>query len=139
VEKVVSFYQTLAEERQIEIGCSGDAQIFADPILFNRTIGNLIDNALRSTPDKGRIRIAIGTREDGVEISVADTGSGITPEHLPRVFDRFYRADPSRSSAGTGLGLSLVKSIVDLHGGSVSIDSRPGSGTTVTLIFPTKA
>jgi two-component system heavy metal sensor histidine kinase CusS len=139
VEKVISFYQTLAEERQIEITCAGDAQIFADPILFNRAIGNLIDNALRFTPDKGRIRIAIGTREDGVEISVADTGSGITPEHLPRVFDRFYRADPSRSSAGTGLGLSLVKSIVDLHGGSVSIDSRPGSGTTVTLIFPTKA
>jgi len=138
IEKIVSFYQTLAEDRQIEIGCDGDAEIFADPILFNRAIGNLIDNALRFTPDKGKIRIAIRVRENGVEISVADNGSGIAPEHLPRVFDRFYRADPSRSSSGTGLGLALVKSIVDLHGGAARIESEPKRGTTVILAFPEK-
>src|SRR6266404_2822352 len=129
IEKIISFYQTLAEDRHIEIGCDGDAEIFADPILFNRAIGNLIDNALRFTPDKGKIRIAIRVRENGVEISVADNGSGIAPEHLPRVFDRFYRADPSRSSAGTGLGLALVRSIVDLHGGRATIQSGLGGGT----------
>lgn len=136
VEKIVSFYQTFAEDRHVEIACIGDAEIFADPILFNRAMGNLIDNALRFTPDKGRIRIAINARENGAEVSVTDDGSGIDPEHLPRVFDRFYRADPSRSSAGTGLGLSLVKSIVDLHGGSASIESQPNRGTAVILTFP---
>jgi two-component system heavy metal sensor histidine kinase CusS len=139
VEKIVSFYQTLAEDRQVEIACTGDAEIFVDPVLFNRAIGNLIDNALRFTPENGSIRIGIRTATNGVEISVSDSGSGIAPEHLRRVFDRFYRADPSRSSAGTGLGLSLVKSIADLHGGSVSIESQFGRGTTVTLTFPSKA
>ena len=136
VEKIVSFYETLAEDRHVEISCDGDAEIFADPILFNRAIGNLIDNALRFTPENGKIRIAIGTLKSGTEISVTDDGPGIAPEHLPRVFDRFYRADPSRSSVGTGLGLALVKSIVDLHGGSATIHSEIGHGTTVKLTFP---
>jgi two-component system heavy metal sensor histidine kinase CusS len=139
VEKIISFYQTLAEDRHTEISCTGDAEIFADPILFNRAIGNLIDNSLRFTPHNGRIQIAICDGEKRVEISVSDNGSGIAAEHVPRVFDRFYRTDPSRSSAGTGLGLSLVKSIADLHGGSVSIESQPNRGTTVTLTFPNKA
>jgi two-component system, OmpR family, heavy metal sensor histidine kinase CusS len=136
IEKIVSFYQTLAEDRHIEIGCDGDAKISADAILFNRAIGNLIDNALRFTPDNGKIQIIITSRSDAAEISVADNGPGIEPEHLPRVFDRFYRADPSRSAAGTGLGLALVKSIVDLHGGSATIESELGRGTSVRLIFP---
>ena len=136
VEKIVSFYETLAEDRHVEISCDGDVEIFADPILFNRAIGNLIDNALRFTPENGKIRIAIGTLKSGTEISVTDDGPGIAPEHLPRVFDRFYRADPSRSSVGTGLGLALVKSIVDLHGGSATIHSEIGHGTTVKLTFP---
>jgi two-component system, OmpR family, heavy metal sensor histidine kinase CusS len=138
IEKTVSFYQTLAEDRHITISATGDGEIFADPILFNRAIGNLIDNAFRFTPDKGKIEIAIRTIDRGVEISVSDNGSGIGPEHLSRVFDRFYRADPSRSAAGTGLGLSLVKSIVDLHGGSAKIESAAGRGTTVRLVFPTQ-
>ena len=66
----------------------------------------------------------------------SDNGCGIAAEHLPRVFDRFYRAEPSRSSDGAGLGLALVKSIVDLHGGAATIHSKPARGTTVTLIFP---
>jgi two-component system heavy metal sensor histidine kinase CusS len=139
VEKIVSFYQTLAEDRHIEISCDGDTEIFADPILFNRAVGNLIDNALRFTPENGKIRIAIGASENGSEISVSDNGPGIAPEHLSRVFDRFYRADPSRSSVGSGLGLALVKSIVDLHGGSATIKCEPGDGTAVTLTFSSKA
>lgn len=138
LEKIASFYQALADERQVTISCHGDAEVFADPILFNRAISNLVDNALRFTTEGRGIRISIGASGRGSEVSVRDSGSGISPEHLPHVFDRFYRGDKSRSSAGTGLGLSLVKSIVDLHHGSVSVESSPGLGTTVTLIFPGK-
>jgi two-component system heavy metal sensor histidine kinase CusS len=139
LEKIASFYQTAAEDRQLNIECSGEGQIFADPALFNRAVGNLIDNALRFTTDGGNIHISIGARDGRTEVFVRDTGSGIAPEHLPRVFDRFYRGDPSRSSAGTGLGLALVKSIVDLHGGSATIESELGRGTTVILTFPNQA
>ena len=75
-------------------------------------------------------------RDAHSEITVSDNGCGIAPEHLPRVFDRFYRADSSRSSGGAGLGLALVKSIVDLHGGLARIESEVGHGTIVTIIFP---
>jgi two-component system, OmpR family, heavy metal sensor histidine kinase CusS len=136
LEKIASFYQALAEDRHVAISCNGDAEVFADPILFNRAISNLVDNALRFTPDGGEIGISITPSGSGTDVSVRDSGAGIGPEHLPHVFDRFYRGDKSRSSAGTGLGLSLVKSIVDLHHGSVSIQSQPGHGTTVTLAFP---
>jgi two-component system heavy metal sensor histidine kinase CusS len=139
LEKIASFYQTAAEDRHVNIACEGEGQIFADPALFNRALSNLIDNALRFTADGGKIHISIGTRDGRTEISVRDTGAGIAPEHLPRVFDRFYRGDASRSSAGTGLGLALVKSIVDLHGGSVAIKSEPDRGTKVTLSVPNQA
>jgi two-component system heavy metal sensor histidine kinase CusS len=139
LEKIVNFYQTAAEDRHVNIECSGEGQIFADPALFNRAVGNLIDNALRFTTDRGNIRVSIGNRDSCTEVFVRDAGSGIAPEHSPRVFDRFYRGDPSRSSAGTGLGLALVKSIVDLHGGSARIESEPGRGTTVILVFPNEA
>jgi len=138
LEKIASFYQTAAEDRHLNIECSGEGQIFADPALFNRAVGNLIDNALRFTTDGGNIDVSIGTRYGHTEVFVRDTGSGIAPEHLPRVFDRFYRGDPSRSSAGTGLGLALVKSIAGLHGGSARIESELGRGTTVILAFPDK-
>jgi two-component system heavy metal sensor histidine kinase CusS len=139
IEKIASFYEVSAEDAHIKISCDGDAEVFADPLLFNRAVGNLVENALRFTPKGGEIRISLQHSGRGSEISVRDSGCGIAPEHLPRVFDRFYRGDPSRSSAGTGLGLALVKSIVDLHGGSVAIESAPERGTTVTLAFPKKA
>jgi two-component system heavy metal sensor histidine kinase CusS len=139
LEKIASFYGVSAEDAQIKISCEGEAEVSADPLLFNRAVGNLVENALRFTPKGGEIRISLRHSQTSSEISVRDSGSGIAPEHLPRVFDRFYRGDASRSSAGTGLGLALVKSIVDLHGGSVAVESTLGGGTTVTLIFPDKA
>ena len=135
-EKIAAFYQTIAEERHVTIRCSGEGQIYADPDLFERAVGNLLDNALRFTPENGSIRIALSENDGQFELAVGDNGCGIAPEHLPRVFDRFYRADSSRGSDGAGLGLALVKSIVDLHGGSVGIQSEVGRGTTVTLSFP---
>ena len=107
-------------------------------LIIGGALSNLIDNALRFISDGGNIHVSIGGRDGHTEVFVRDTGSGIAPEHLPRVFDRFYRGDASRSSAGTGLGLALVKSIADLHGGSARIESELGSGTTVTLVFPNK-
>jgi len=136
VEKIAEFYQTIAEDHHVTITCSGNGQIHADPDLFERAVGNLLDNALRFTPEHGVIRIALSKNDTHFEVAVNDNGCGIAPEHLPQVFDRFYRAESSRSSDGAGLGLALVKSIVDLHGGSATIQSEVGQGTTVTLIFP---
>jgi two-component system heavy metal sensor histidine kinase CusS len=136
VEKIAAFYETIAEDRHVAISCSGQGEISADPALFERAVGNLVDNALRFTPENGSIQIALAEHATDFEIAVRDNGSGIAPEHLPRVFDRFYRAESSRGSDGAGLGLALVKSIVDLHGGTASIQSEIGHGTTVSLTFP---
>jgi two-component system heavy metal sensor histidine kinase CusS len=136
VEKIAAFYETIAEDRHVAINCSGQGQISADPALFERAVGNLVDNALRFTPENGSIQIALAERAKDFEVAVSDNGSGIAPEHLPRVFDRFYRAESSRGSDGAGLGLALVKSIVDLHGGTARIQSEIDRGTTVSLTFP---
>ena len=136
VEKIAAFYQTIADERHVTISCAGDGQIYADRNLFERALGNLLDNALRFTPENGSIQIALCQQNGDFEVAVSDNGCGIAPEHLPRVFDRFYRADSSRGSDGAGLGLALVKSILELHGGQATIESNPGHGTTVKLTFP---
>jgi two-component system, OmpR family, heavy metal sensor histidine kinase CusS len=136
VEKIAAFYETIAEDHRVAINCSGQGQISADPALFERAVGNLVDNALRFTPQNGSIQIALSEHATDFEVEVSDNGSGIAPEHLPRVFDRFYRAESSRGSDGAGLGLALVKSIVDLHGGTAKISSEPGRGTIVALRFP---
>ena len=136
VEKIAAFYQTVADDHHVTISCTGDGQIYADPDLFERAVGNLLDNALRFTAEHGFIRVGLVRHNSDFEVAVSDNGSGIAAEHLPRVFDRFYRAESSRGSDGAGLGLALVKSIVDLHGGSAVIESNPGCGTTVTLKFP---
>ncbi len=138
VAKIATFYQTIAEDHHVAISCSGEGQTYADPALFERAVGNLVDNALRFTRGNGSIQIVLAQHAADFEVAVSDNGCGIAPEHLPRVFDRFYRAESSRSADGAGLGLALVKSIVDLHGGSARIQSEVGRGTTVTLIFPNK-
>ena len=132
VEKIAAFYQMVADDHNVTIKCSGEGQIYADSDLFERIVGNLLDNALRYTPKHGAIHITILKRIS----HVSDNGSGIAAEHLPRVFDRFYRAESARSPDGAGLGLALVKSIVELHGGSATIQSEVNHGTTVVLKFP---
>ena len=136
IEKIASYYRTIAEERGISITNEGDGDVYADPLLFDRALSNLLDNALRFTPDRGKITIRSRSRNDRTELAVEDTGCGIAPHHLSRIFDRFYRVDSSRSSKGTGLGLALVKSITDLHGGSATATSELNRGTTITLTFP---
>ena len=112
--------------------------IQADPDALRQILTNLFDNALRYTQPGGRITVTLAPDEGGVRLSVRDNGSGITPEHLPRIFERFYRADPARSreEGGTGLGLAIVKHLVEAHGGSVEAESQWGLGTTITCRFP---
>jgi two-component system heavy metal sensor histidine kinase CusS len=136
VEKIAAFYEPIAEEHHTVITCAGEGEIHADPMLFGRTVSNLVENALRFTPAGGTIQISIAAGPTHSQISVKDSGCGIAPEHLPRVFDRFYRADSARSSQGSGLGLALVKSIMDLHGGAAVVESEIDRGTAVTLTFP---
>jgi two-component system phosphate regulon sensor histidine kinase PhoR len=114
------------------------ATVSADLDAVRQVLTNLMDNSLRYTPEGGRIT-CITRRQDGaVAVSVRDNGAGITREHLPRIFERFYRADQSRSreEGGTGLGLAIVKHLVEAHGGRVTAESERGSGTTVTCVFP---
>jgi two-component system heavy metal sensor histidine kinase CusS len=136
IERIAAFHEPIAEEQRLTIACTGDAKFLADEMLFSRAVNNLVENAVHHTPAGGTIEISIATRGASLEVSVKDSGTGIAAEHLPRVFDRFYRADSARSSEGVGLGLALVKSIMDLHGGSARIESEFGQGTTVILSFP---
>ena len=110
----------------------------ADADAVRQILTNLLDNSLRYTASGGRIVCRTIREGDGIAISVTDTGSGIVREHLARIFERFYRSDPSRSreEGGTGLGLSIVKHLVEAHGGRVSAESERGAGTTITCWFP---
>jgi two-component system heavy metal sensor histidine kinase CusS len=109
----------------------------ADRALFQRAVGNLVANALAHTPSGRAVTLRAGRTDGGVQVEVVDTGEGVATEHLPYLFDRFYRADPARSPGGrVGLGLAIVKGVVELHGGTAAVASEPGRGTTVTLTFP---
>jgi len=129
-----------AAGQKVELDIAADsASVNSDPEALRQIFTNLFDNALRHTPSGGRIRLAT-ERTGGVTIvRVTDTGSGIPAEHLPRIFERFYRVDPGRSrqEGGTGLGLAIVKHLVEAHGGRVEADSELGRGTTIRLYFPT--
>ncbi|HEX3273650.1 MAG TPA: ATP-binding protein [Gemmatimonadales bacterium] len=114
------------------------AVVEADLDALRQVLTNLMDNSLRHTPDGGRVICRTRRSQGGVALSIQDNGHGITREHLPRIFERFYRADQSRSreEGGTGLGLAIVKHLVEAHGGRVSAESERGVGTTVTCVFP---
>jgi two-component system, OmpR family, heavy metal sensor histidine kinase CusS len=136
-EKVRDFFEALAEQHGVRIAASGDLPIHADAGLFRRALSNLIANALQHTPPGGEVRLEAREAPGGVEVSVTDTGKGIAAEHLPHLFDRFYRADLARSSSeSSGLGLAVVKSILELHGGAVRVESVSGQGARFTLFFP---
>jgi two-component system, OmpR family, heavy metal sensor histidine kinase CusS len=137
LQAVADFYQALADEQEVDLVCSGEAQVIADPMLLRRAISNLLSNALKHTPRGRRITLCATVDDSQVTLSVIDSGIGIAAEHLPKLGDRFYRVDPARtnSSAGSGLGLAIVRSIMTLHNGKLHIHSEAGSGTTVSLIF----
>lgn len=135
--KLAEFFELMAEEQGVALVVEGAVRVRADPLLLRQALSNLLANALRYTPRGGTIRLAAHETADAVVITVADNGAGIAPEHLPHLFDRFYRADAARSAAdSTGLGLAVVRSIAELHGGTVEVSSLVGAGATFVLRFP---
>lgn len=123
----------------LETAISPNAQaVYADRTAFEQILLNLVENSIRHTRKGGRVKIETAVAENGIHLVVRDTGSGIPREHLPRVFERFYRADSGRSreSGGTGLGLAIVKHLVEAHGGSVRAESVEGTGTTIRIFLP---
>jgi len=138
-ERVAERHAKSAQEKQVEIITDphDDIRMVGDPHRLEQALQNLAANALRHTPPGGTVRLN-AAREDGrVKITVTDNGVGIPPEHLPHVFDRFYKADQSRTHAGgSGLGLSIVKAIVERHGGTVSVRSRQGVETVFEITVP---
>jgi heavy metal sensor kinase len=136
VEKACSLFQPVAEDRGIDFACTAEpgCTAMADTTMLQRAVANVIDNALTYTDAGGRVEVSVGKAADNtLAVKVSDTGRGIRPEHLDRIFDRFFREDPSRSDRGSGLGLSLVRAVVAEHGGTVSVSSTPGEGSLFTL------
>ena len=123
---------------RFEVRVPGGLRVQADADALRQVLTNLLDNALRYTDADGLITVSARAESGGVRLDVSDTGTGIPRDHLPRIFERFYRADPSRSreEGGTGLGLSIVRHLVEGHGGRVSADSVLGQGTTISCWFP---
>ncbi len=139
---LIEFHQAVAEDRKIQLSCSGEGKIHADQTLFRRAINNVISNALKYTGEGGNVRLFAELYEEKwIRITVKDSGEGIPEADLSRIFDRFYRVDRMRSkhSGGTGLGLAIVKSIVELHGGSVGVKSQVDEGTEIWTDWPRSA
>ncbi|MGZ8260738.1 MAG: ATP-binding protein, partial [Caldimonas sp.] len=123
----------------ISVARAAGAELAGDESELQSAIGNLLSNAVRYTPEGGRIEVGWRIADNGSgEIAVADTGPGIARNHLPRLTERFYRVDSSRSreSGGTGLGLAIVKHVLQRHGGELAIESDLGKGSTFRLVFP---
>jgi two-component system heavy metal sensor histidine kinase CusS len=139
VMEMLEYYDAIGQENDITVVVKGNALVNADKTLFRRAIVNVLSNAFQYTPCMGSITINIDTSSKTYhKIIITDTGIGIEPENLSRIFDRFYRTPKARSiyPQGTGLGFSIVKSVMDLHGGIVTVKSEPDSGTSVALEFP---
>ena len=137
---VSEFYEAAANEAGVQIGVDLESGVIAavNRVLFRGMIGNLVSNALSHTPAGGRVTIEAKSQDSGVCVAVTDTGCGIPPEHLPHIFDRFYRVDDSRSSprGGVGLGLAIVRSIVQMHNAKIDVSSTVGKGTRIVVVLP---
>jgi len=133
--------QTSANGISITTDLVGQGTVQADPERIGQVLRNLLVNATNYTPQGGSIRVTVDHREAEAEVSVTDTGTGIPENELPYVFERFYRVDKSRSRAtgGVGLGLTIVKRLVEAHGGNLKVESREGAGSTFIFTLPTKA
>jgi two-component system, OmpR family, sensor histidine kinase BaeS len=140
--QVAAAYGARAEEAGVTltVRVEGDVELHADPVRLRQAVGNLVGNAVRHTPRGGTV--AVHGRRDGeqVSIDVTDTGVGIDPPDLPHVFDRFWRAEKSRTreAGGSGLGLAIVRKLAETHGGTVTVASEPGRGATFTLGLPAR-
>jgi signal transduction histidine kinase len=141
ISDTIEAFSALAERQGVTLRGSATPEV--DPVLMDvqkigRVLNNLLDNALRHTPAGGTVRVTTSTSPDDVQVQVSDTGEGISEQDLPRVFERFYRGEKSRSrtTGGSGLGLAIAAGIVEAHGGQIGAESRVGQGTRVWFTLP---
>ncbi len=125
VRKLFDFFDALAEEKALSLSLTGAGQVSGDKLMLRRALANLISNAIRHTPAGGSIRVRIEASGAGTNLAIENSGEPIPPEHLARIFDRFYRADPSHQGGGegAGLGLAITRSIIRAHGGEIGVSS----------------
>ena len=138
IQEVTGLYEHVADEAQVRMTTDVPEvlSLRADRTRLRQAVANLVDNAIKYTPSGGRVEIAATRAEREVLLSVRDSGIGIPADELPRIWDRLYRGDKSRSQRGLGLGLSLVKAVVQAHQGRVEASSDPGGGSVVSLALP---
>ncbi len=141
VEQAVTMLRQQTNDKQIALTADLPADlplVDVDAERIGQVLRNLLNNAIAHTPDGGAIGVSARVQGGEVQVAVRDTGEGIAPEHLPHVFDRFYRADKSRArqTGGAGLGLAIVRQLVEAHGGTVSAESVAGQGSTFTFTLP---
>jgi len=138
VAALYGFYEALAADKQLRLDMEGTGHIRGDRLMVRRALSNLLSNAIRHSPEQGRVLMRIHPTPQGTEVSVSNEGEAIAPEVLPRLFDRFFRADLARrhpASDGAGLGLAITRAIMQAHGGNVTASS--GNGTNrFALWFP---
>ena len=136
VRELFDFYEALAEEKGVRLALSGAGRVAGDRLMLRRALSKLLANAIGHTPPGGEIRVRIDAGGTGeVILAVENSGEAIAPEHLPRLFDRFYRAEPSRHHGGAGLGLAITRSIIRAHGGEITVRSG-AQGTCFEIHMP---
>ncbi|MBB6288851.1 MULTISPECIES: heavy metal sensor histidine kinase [unclassified Pseudomonas] len=137
-QRVMELFALSAEDKHVTLNLRGDAWVTGDRLMIQRAISNLLSNAIRHTPEGSSVLLLVETYDQSVSLSVGNPGRGIEAHHLPHLFERFYRADSSRTRAegGTGLGLAIVQSIMHLHQGHADVSSQPGRFTRFSLVFP---
>lgn len=138
LQRIADYFEDVAEDRGVRINVQADDTIFADGVMFRRAVNNLVANAIRYTPKGKWIQLISTAAEKTVTVSVINPGPGINPNDLPRLFDRFYRADQARTDSAllAGLGLAIVQSIMSLHAGHAEVESIPDGVTSFHLHFP---
>ncbi len=137
LNEVVEVYRHVADDKNLdmEILVPEDLVLYADRVRIRQVMANMLDNSIKYTSD-GRVRISASREGDQVVVRFEDTGEGIAPVDIPRIFDRLYRGDRSRSQRGLGLGLSFVKAVVTAHEGRVEVQSEPNKGSTFSIYLP---
>jgi two-component system, OmpR family, phosphate regulon sensor histidine kinase PhoR len=138
VDEQIVHYEALTQQRRIDVEDDVPIELAAeiDRKMIGRVLGNLIHNAIKFTPDRGRISITAVPSGDQITVSVADNGAGIPAEDLPRIFERFYKVDRARGKSGTGLGLAIARHVVEAHGGRIWAESVEGKGATFYFTLP---
>jgi signal transduction histidine kinase len=138
--RAVDLYRDVADVKGVTLAADtaadADAVVFGDRVRLEQATANLIDNAVKYTPRGGRVAVDVQRDRDRALLRVRDTGIGIPADEQPRIWDRLFRGDKSRAERGLGLGLSLVKAVIEAHGGTVAVGSEPGQGSTFTVSLP---